>query len=530
MIRKSFLLISVAAVIGIAGCVKETYDMSTLSKWAHISPTFAISAVRGNISLSDLKNIPNDTVIFDEDKFIRIVFTDDSILDYNIDEYDDFKDLAEFHLSETYSVVGGSINDIKDTVTFEPGNDIEIVRIVINTGSVNYKVKSKSAANASFTITLPSVLRGATPVTQVISIPANSTVTGSVSINNTDVDLTKDPEMVYNRLPVSYSISATSGIFGLNDSMIVQLDIPSPDFDYIKGYFGQQTKPIDADSIDLDIKELLNHITGDFLLSSPSLTLKYQNSFAIPLRIDLQATGYKETETVPLNMAPFGLSMPKAPAQRDKDTLFTINKDNSDLPELVSMPPEKIRFSGSMVMNPLGNTGSRNNYLFGNSRFHSDLEIEVPLEFRIDDLQFTDTTKNFLQLKDSSDSPLNPEDFEFLRIDIDAENGFPLGVSLSMILFDTLTMQNVDTIDAGALLEPASVDANGRVTQPRTCSASIDIDRHFWESTDIADKIIFSFTLNTTDGGTKDVKIYSDYAIDFKAALVLKPDIRFNLK
>ncbi len=34
--------------------------------------------------------------------------------------------------------------------------------------------------------------------------------------------------------------------------------------------------------------------------------------------------------------------------------------------------------------------------------------------------------------------PVNPEDFEFLRIDITAENGFPLGVSLSIILYDSV--------------------------------------------------------------------------------------------
>jgi hypothetical protein len=42
--------------------------------------------------------------------------------------------------------------------------------------------------------------------------------------------------------------------------------------------------------------------------------------------------------------------------------------------------------------------------------------------------------------------------------------------------------------------------------------------------------IIFTFALSTTDNGTKDVKIYSDYGIDFKAALVLKPKLKFNSK
>ncbi len=530
MTRKAIVLISLAALLIITGCIKETYNMDILSKKAHLSPTLAIAAVRGDISISDLKNLPNDTVIFDADNFIRLVFKQDSVLDYSIDDYADFDNLAEFHLNEIYPVSGSTVINIRDTVDFEPGNDIQIEKIVIKTGVVNYSVRSTSLVSAMFTIKLPTVLTGGvSPVTKSFTVPANSTVTGSVSIDNTMCDLSKDPDMKYNRLPVEYSITPVSGNFGLLDNMFVQIDVPSPNFDYAKGYFGQQTE-IDQDTIDLEIEEILDHISGEFLLSNPSITLNYKNSFAIPAKVDLKAIGYKKTETVPLNLNPFLLSYPAAPSERDKSATFTADKNNSDLPELVSMPPQKISFSSSAMMNPDGNDGSRNNYLFSDSRFIGDLEIEVPLEFSISNLQFTDTTDNFLKMEDSSDSPVNTEDFEFLRIDFNAENGFPLGISLSMILYDTLTSHNIDTVSAATFLEPADVDATGKVTQPKSCSTSIEIDRKFWSSIDIANQIIFSFKLNTTDGGTKNVKIYSDYRINFKASLVLKPDIKFNLK
>jgi hypothetical protein len=36
--------------------------------------------------------------------------------------------------------------------------------------------------------------------------------------------------------------------------------------------------------------------------------------------------------------------------------------------------------------------------------------------------------------------------------------------------------------------------------------------------------------MNTTGNGAEGVRIYSDYRLDFMASLVLKPDIKFNLK
>jgi hypothetical protein len=529
MIRKLFGLTIIIAFFAVTSCVKETYEMNKLSKKAHLSPTFAVSAVKGNISLSDLID-PSDTIIFDEDNFIRIVFKEDSVIDFGIDEYENLDSLGEFHLNEAYAVFGVAVNNVEDTITFEPGDDIEIVKIGIDTGIVNYRIISKSLAPASFTITLPTVKIGGTPITHIINIPALQTVTGSVSLNSAEVDLSTDPKKVFNRLPVTYSISVTSGSFSLLDSMLVQLDIPSPDFDYVKGYFGQQSEVLVEDTLDLEIKEILDHISGTFLISEPSITMNYKNSFSVPVEVNIEAVGHRLAETVDLNLAPQILSYPAAPGQRDIEGSFTIDKE-SNLPALISMPPEKITFSGSAEMNPGGNDGLRNNYIFEESRFLGNLEIEVPLEFRFNNLQFTDTIDNFMMNEDqSSDNPFKPENFEFLRVRIDAENGFPLGVSLSLILHDSASGENLCVINASDILTPAPVDVNGKVTAPSVSTADIDITKEFWESVNVADKIIFKFTLNSTDSGSKDVKIYSDYKIDFKAALILKPDIQFNLK
>jgi hypothetical protein len=84
------------------------------------------------------------------------------------------------------------------------------------------------------------------------------------------------------------------------------------------------------------------------------------------------------------------------------------------------------------------------------------------------------------------------------------------------------------TLNAADILEPAPVDANGRVSAPAECSTEIELTNDFWKWIKDADKIIFSITLVTTDGGTKDVKIYSDYTLDYKAALFVKPDLKFS--
>src|SRR5664280_411327 len=667
MFRKSFVLIALIGIIVVAGCVKNTYDMTTLSKWGHLSPTVGVSVAYGDISLKDILKA-SDTVVFGSDNFIKLVFKKDSIVNFKLSDYYDLNNMVSYSDSYTigelsmspfsgtvnpltnagelpflptfsdfesatlsqgvlditvrnntvsvinaititiynnsphvqlglpgtisainpgqtgttsinlaaltfiknstsvaYAINPGSLGpggnlaitmagrDMKvksgkiivpsqpiisyqtqDTISFDPGTGIEVSYIKMRSGSISYSINNSTALSASVSLTLPSTLRSGTPISESFTAAPNQITPGNIPVNSSTIDLSKKSSHPYNLLPIVSSIMvSSSGLVTFNSTDVVKLDLSfhNPNFEYVKGYFGQQTETIAKDTLDLDIKDIIDHITGSFLVSSPSIKLNYTNSFAIPVQVTLNAAGYKGSNVVQLglNPNPVNLSYPAAPADTTKDDVFTINKLNSHLPELISMPPEKIIFSGSAVMNPAGNTGTRDNYLFSSSHFLGNLEVEVPLEFRLNNLQFADTVKNFMK-DNTGSSPIKPEDFEFLRIDITADNGFPLGVTLKMVLYDSASTAHLSTINAADMLKAAPVDANGKVTAPLTTATSITIDRQFWTSINTADKIIFVFSMNTTDSGSKDVKIYSDYKINFKAALVLKPDIKFNLK
>ena len=86
MIKRFFLLIAVIVILSVTGCIKETYNMDKLSKKAHLSPTLAISAVKGDISLFDIVKT-NDTVVFDQNKLVILVFKKDSIVDLKMTDF-----------------------------------------------------------------------------------------------------------------------------------------------------------------------------------------------------------------------------------------------------------------------------------------------------------------------------------------------------------------------------------------------------------------------------------------------------------
>ena len=94
--------------------------------------------------------------------------------------------------------------------------------------------------------------------------------------------------------------------------------------------------------------------------------------------------------------------------------------------------------------------GERNSYLFGDSKIDGELTFELPLEFRINNLQFADTLDNFLNKSEDQGDNYNPDNnnqedngssisdmLEKVILKLEVDNGFPLGLTASIILHDT---------------------------------------------------------------------------------------------
>jgi hypothetical protein len=379
MIKRVFLLLMIM-FLSITGCIKDTYNMSMLSKQTHLTPDIAISAVKGSFTLKDIVKT-NDTILFDQNKLLIFVFKKNSIVDLKL-------------------------------------------------------------------------------------------------------------------------------------------------ADFVKGVI-QKTAPIPPDKIDVNLGDILSRVTGNFKILNPSIKFNYTNSFPDSVLIDLNITGTRKNKSVDLNLAPFKVKRPNLPSQQEISSTFTIDKTNSNLPDLISLPPEVIKFSGTATVS-YSTKSSQTENAIGANHLTGSLDIEIPMELEMTNLQFSDTTDNFLKQDSNNNNPINPEDFQLLQVNLTAENGFPVGVSLKMSLFDSSTGLIKNTVSAKDILTPAPVDSNGKVTSTSKSTTTIEITKDFFGSVSKADKIIFLLTLNTTGNGSKDVKIYSDYTFNFSAALVVKPDIKLN--
>lgn len=524
MKRKTVFIVLISSMI-MSSCITESYDMDKLSGEVALNPGIVVKAVKGELTLGNVVET-SDTLVFD-DGLLKFVFTEDSIINFQLDDfYEDFQSVV---FDSTTSIASISVPDIRDTIQFEPEEGVKLKKIKVITGEANYTMTSWCSFDISIDLLLPSVDDGGVPLTESVNVPAGQVVNGTINLDGVLANLDTKTAEPYNLLPIEYDINVLSAPPGYDpsDSVKLSLSIEQPDFDYIIGYFGNHLEESEKDTLDLDMEDFFSRLTGSIYLTSPSITISYLNSFGVPLRIDAEVKGINDEEEISLDRDPVDIDYPTSIDNREVSSSFTIDKTNSTLPDLISMLPYEIEYYGSASTNPDGET-AEDNIIFSDSRLIADMEVEIPLEFRIANLQLADTTDNFFISDDPEDE--NPIDMlEELIIEFYVENGFPLGASVMMELYDSISMTVLETITTGELLSPAPVDANGRVTGPSTGNVEIEFTPEFLDAAQIADQIIISFTLNTTNNGTTDVKIYSDYNIVFSAAVKLRAGINLNL-
>ncbi|MDX2415026.1 MAG: hypothetical protein QNK33_07520, partial [Bacteroidales bacterium] len=505
--RKLILFIVILMLVVVQACVKTTVDMDKVSNRIGISPAYVLAVVKGNVDLGNIIE-PNDTLFFDDLGLMTVVFKEDSIINFALEDF--YESFEESSFTSYFPILPTVEEVMEEPIDIDPGDGIILSEMKVVSGSIEYTIISDCDYDVAFQLILTSVMgEPGNPITETIYVGPNETVSGEVSIDGALIDFTYFGALPGNNLHFSGLIIPDGTISDDPGSVEISVNVPEPEFDYIKGYFGMQTEESEADTIDLDMEDIFSKITGSFSLSSPKITVNYSNSFGIPLRVEALATGKNSSEEIDLVRAPVDLLYPLTTDVRDAEGFFTIDKTNSELPSLVSMLPNEIIFSGSANSNPDGDTET-NNIIFGDSRFIAGIEIEVPMEFRINNLTLTDTIDNFFLSDDGDESPLDMiSDLELMMY---IENGFPLGGAFSLTPYDSISdIKSTAVLGSDDFFDPAEVDGNGRVTSSTEKRTVISMTDQFISDAGEYDKMILSFTLFTPNSPTQDVKIYSDY-------------------
>lgn len=399
-------------------------------------------------------------------------------------------------------------------VAFETTDNEQLYTIDLKDGEINFNFNSSISEPIRIVVSLPGISKNNLPILDSIDVASNASTNWVIDLTDATIDLTTNSAQPFNQIPVivraSLISSGTLKPIDSSNSLAVSYSFADIDFSYIEGYFGQKNIAIDPGKLELDLA-FLQELGGDFLFASPDVKLKIANSIGAPIRLGLDMTAKSLTKgDVDLNAAPSILPFPTLP-NTTANGIVSFNKNNSQIAQLLSLPPDTITYGGTVLLNPSGTPTA--NFLTDNSKIRIDMEMELPLELSATNMRFTDTS--------DFDGSSTFSNLAAAKLILQNTSRWPFDLKLNLTWLDSTDTQIYSTNDVAVVLA-APVDANGRVTTASRGNASVDLDAATVDILKNAKRMVMTFGLATGNNGTTVAKLYTDYDLAIRVLIEAK--------
>ncbi len=441
---------------------------------------------------------------------------------------------VSIHASEVSGLSGNAVLPdqvfYSDTGNYDLNMDtLQLTLLSTRKGRFSVTTVSPLTEPIAFNITFPTGKKDADTLDYSFLTNGQGSFDDTLSLRGVSFNLASVDTHPYNVLPYRYRVSlkSTGNLvnFDATQMMKFRYQLAGLEIQYVQGYFGQKEYLLDKDTVEVGLDDFFRNIHGTLSLTNPQVRIIYSNGFGIPVEISMDVTGKTNNgDEQALNAPPMRIEYPSDRTEPPAEGTLAFTKENTDIVPLIDLHPSSVFYDGKAVVNPDGFQGWSNFFSF-DSRILLGLEVEVPLEFKMQNLQLQDTLDNPFYNDPSDSSKFSLKDLEYVKLHLQAENGFPVGMNVKLYLYDKASGFIADSILFDQIIQPAPVDAGGRVTDVISSDQTIEITNIQLEELENMPDLIVAGIFNSTDQGTKSVKIYTDYTLDFKLGVQTKVNL-----
>ncbi len=328
--------------------------------------------------------------------------------------------------------------------------------------------------------------------------------TGEIDIAGLVMDLTQGSP-AYNN--IGFELGITDAGSAPNGTGIdIELQYEDLRLGEAVGFFGERKINFPSGQLNTQLS-LLDNLSSGLYLADPRVKLFATSNIGLPLAIKADMIGVGKTGSgVDLDLDTLKANGSPAMGTFVTDT-FTISTANSNIDNFIASVPGQIIYSGSVAINPDGETAI-DNFVTEDGLIDVGLEIDLPLELKTKDLTIEQTIYNI-------DFGVDEEDVDFveeLSVGFRVENGFPLDADI-FVYFQDSTGVVLDS-NSIQIFDAAQVDGNGQVTAPAKSDRYLTFSNSQISNLLKADDVRIKVVLNTSNGGNQVVKLLTSYYID----------------
>jgi hypothetical protein len=476
----------------------------------------------GNLSLEDLVA---DSLLYADPSGLWHLALNYSLTEFDVDSLVAIPDTSIEKIFEVplvggpYAIPPGQEIINQDENTALAVNNVQLKEVIAKGGSLEYAVKSYVNGELQCIYSLPGVsLNGVPVVIDVHTEPGNQfypyELTGSIDLTGHRIDLTGGNGIGYNEIfsnlvvKVDPLAAGPAQVFG-GDAIEILLTFKEPEVSYARGYFGQHTYDFGQS---VSVGGDLHMPQGTLNLESAALNLRLTNAVGADAVVNfgtIRAINSAANDYVLLNnpeiLAPVNLTRAfdtgNGIAMNSAEVL--VNQNNSNLTNFLELLPDRLVFTGSIAINPLGNLTDGNDFIYTDRMLEAGIAIDIPLSLGMKDLVLSDT----IALSGTADLVANG------RLVCTVDNYFPFSVSLDCQLADEQG-QVLHTLLSGVALPPAQITTDPLITLGAASNFEIPVTQALIDDFREGRSLILRATLSSGEDADI-VRIYKPQHIAF---------------
>lgn len=424
-----------------------------------------------------------------------------------------------------------------DTITYMTMRDEDanrkLFRVLVERGRLNYNITSTVGVATQFIAEFPTIDSfGVTPIRKIATMTnENPTYSDSWALNDCNIDLTQNPDIAYNSLPIKlgYRVQTTGGMLYFGPEQNIKIEITNPDsvvFAYVEGDLGKFEQELFNETFDFDLNEYIpDFIEGDFVFYDPKINISFHNPVGIGGDLELNLVGHdtKGSSANVFSGNPNKWTMVRPNCSlveqgQSVNSSIVINNKTSNIVDFIKLLPNTIDYSGVFHVNSEIPDGTPiYNCISNKGEARLTVEIELPLNLSAKNLILKQDVD--LDISDLGDLSV----IEKMRVYINAEHQLPVKATLRLTMLDTtqpIIAQNLGVLDMIVLDSAPTKDGKVAREVKKTNEDEVTLEKGDPRLENLlkANKLRVEVLLETEQAGEIPVVFYSYYGLKLNLA------------
>lgn len=361
------------------------------------------------------------------------------------------------------------------TITFE-SDDVHVLRAQMKSGHLHFKVES-NVGNVLHVVLRSSNIKDGMGRDFDLDVPVHNNAFG---FSLEDVMLVTDEP---NTLNLNFEL--TINVYGATDpELYVDIEATGEDLAF-REMFGYVDAYETRNRIDSVFTLFPDNLNGMLEVEGVRISVKERNTFALGAKLVVDTALLFNEGMAPVSILdplPLVVNMPSQPQASE---VF-----NQRVNGAVNVAGGRVFSTSTFIVNPDG--FSELVTVADTSRIDTEVDVEIPFSFTVDDIAYLDTTK-----MDLSDLEL-PDMLEELAMDLTFVSTLPLNLKASFYAYDSESERIMDTLLVDGAVIRASLDG-----RPTTTNVSLVVDEHRLENVMHSDRIIMAYWLDSDNNNVK---------------------------